>query len=466
MIRFFTTSILLVPLLYPVASHSQTAQAGNPSSSNTLVFNVDHAQFRYPPDRLFVEIYFSFPRAQFQTVETDSLKLVRFSVEAEIFQDDTLVALSSWNGQSAFVEASDKQDKELFTLTNFQLPAGKYLVKTRIKDWSSPSQGRKEFPLILQPFSNERLDISDIELAYSITSDTSKNIYTKNHYRVIPNPGALVDAARPILYFYSELYNLSTGENAAYTVEYAILNDQQVRVKSFPPNTRATKAGALVEVGGFNLITLASGAYFLEITVTDNSQQSLAKRRKKFFVFKANRPQRAAAASALDFSSSPLMKFYQTLSAPELEQEFDSVRYIATKEEKKMFDRLQPDGKRTFLVQFWSKRDPVPETTHNEFRSDYLERVKFADARFGGFKKGWQTDRGRVLILYGLPDEIDRHPSIGKQRGYETWHYYMTELEMRFVFVDKTGMQELELVHSTARGEVYDPDWQRWIEVQ
>ena len=62
---------------------------------------------------------------------------------------------------------------------------------------------------------------------------------------------------------------------------------------------------------------------------------------------------------------------------------------------------------------FWYRRDPTPDTVENEFREEYFRRVMYANERFGGRIPGWKTDRGRIYIVYGPPDEIDSHPSGG-----------------------------------------------------
>ena len=88
-----------------------------------------------------------------------------------------------------------------------------------------------------------------------------------------------------------------------------------------------------------------------------------------------------------------------------------------------------------------------------------------ANARFSStFKKGWKTDRGMIYIKNGEPDEIERHPYQMDKKAYEIWYYYSIEGGVQYIFVDIRGMGELQLVHSTARNEIHDDDWERWLE--
>ncbi|MFQ5822845.1 MAG: GWxTD domain-containing protein [bacterium] len=83
--------------------------------------------------------------------------------------------------------------------------------------------------------------------------------------------------------------------------------------------------------------------------------------------------------------------------------------------------------KRKFIARFWWKRDTNTETAKNEFRENYLARVKFANEHFGSIRKGWKTDRGRILLIYEEPDEVERNPSLGDSRRYEIWRYFTQE---------------------------------------
>jgi hypothetical protein len=79
-------------------------------------------------------------------------------------------------------------------------------------------------------------------------------------------------------------------------------------------------------------------------------------------------------------------------------------------------------------------------------------------------KEGWRTDRGRVYLLYGEPDHVLRVPSECNSKPYQTWYYYGIEKGVEFVFVDRLGNGDYQLVHSTKRGELQDETWQRYLQ--
>src|SRR5436309_11129778 len=92
----------------------------------------------------------------------------------------------------------------------------------------------------------------------------------------------------------------------------------------------------------------------------------------------------------------------------------EDVAYIITDEEKTAFKALKTDDEREqFVESFWLRRDPSPDSIENEFKEDHYARIAYANERFASGKPGWKTDRGRIYILYGKPDEIESHPSGG-----------------------------------------------------
>src|SRR5579884_2212677 len=90
------------------------------------------------------------------------------------------------------------------------------------------------------------------------------------------------------------------------------------------------------------------------------------------------------------------------------------VAYIITDEERQAFKRLNTDEERQqFVEQFWLRRDPTPDTEENEFKEEHYRRIAYANEHYASGIPGWKTDRGRIYITFGPPDEIESHPSGG-----------------------------------------------------
>src|SRR5205807_8400448 len=141
------------------------------------------------------------------------------------------------------------------------------------------------------------------------------------------------------------------------------------------------------------------------------------------------------------------------------------VAYIITDEERKAFKKLQTDDERErFIEEFWRRRDPDPDTDENEYREEYYERIAYANEHFASGIPGWKTDRGRIYIMWGKPDETESHPSGGAYNResyegggststypFEIWFYrYLAGVGsgIEIEFVDPTGSGEYRIARS------------------
>lgn len=125
----------------------------------------------------------------------------------------------------------------------------------------------------------------------------------------------------------------------------------------------------------------------------------------------------AAAASCRSYK-------LERMLPPERAAFLSKVGYIITKAERKIFLELPEAGRDAFIEEFWKRRDPDPDTAANEYRIEYEERVERAAAMFHGEgRPGWQTDRGRIYILFGPPRERLTYPMEGSGNCREVWYY-------------------------------------------
>ena len=99
----------------------------------------------------------------------------------------------------------------------------------------------------------------------------------------------------------------------------------------------------------------------------------------------------------------------------------EDVVYIITPGEKKAFESLRSNPERErFIGQFWERRDPTPDTEENEAKEEHYRRIAYSNERYSNASRdGWTTDRGRIYIVHGPPDEIESHPAEKR----DEWHY-------------------------------------------
>ena len=138
---------------------------------------------------------------------------------------------------------------------------------------------------------------------------------------------------------------------------------------------------------------------------------------------------------------------------------------IITPEEQQAFDKLKTNEEREhFIDEFWRRRDPSPDTEENEYKDEFYERVAYANEHFTSGKAGWLTDRGRIYVKWGKPDEIESHPAGGQYQRmsyegpgststypFERWFYRHLPgvgSGIEIEFVDPTGSGEYRIARN------------------
>jgi len=142
------------------------------------------------------------------------------------------------------------------------------------------------------------------------------------------------------------------------------------------------------------------------------------------------------------------------------------VPYIIDPEEMQAWKGLKTDEEREqFIEAFWLRRDPTPDTVDNEFRDEYYRRIVLANERYTSGIPGWKTDRGRILIMHGEPDEVQTHAMGGTfyrpvEEGGGNTSTFPFEV-WRYRHLDNVGENvELEFVDTSMSGEyklTFDP---------
>ena len=152
------------------------------------------------------------------------------------------------------------------------------------------------------------------------------------------------------------------------------------------------------------------------------------------------------------------------------------VSYIITPQERKAFGKLQTNEEREqFIENFWARRNPEPGSEVNTFKEEFYRRVAYANEHFSSGEPGWKTDRGRIYIMWGPPDEVDSHPSGGpyerpaSEGGGETttypwedWTYHYLpgigeNVVLEFVDPTMTGEYQLTMDPSAKDALLYVP---------
>ncbi len=425
-----------------------------------LPISADYASFSNTDSTAYVEFYLSFYQGNLQYRQTPDSLYAQFRTELTITQNGDSVYQTYHLYKSL---AKDTSELKLFSQFNdifkTALKPGTYQARLKLEDMLAKRSGEYQLTVYV-PQVGKDLCFSSIQLCSNIKkAQEPQGLFVKNGMNVMPNAQSKFDALHPMLYFYVEVYNLKDLDG--YSIQYNILSLEGDTVKSGPVRKRKVINNNQVEIDGFNTMALPAGIYNLTVNVKGNDGKSSTQIKKRFSVTKFRKRQ----AIGHDESLPEMDQVFISMTEKELRDEYQKARYYATADDDRLYKQLEkPDELRIFLTKLWREIDKRQNTVPGQSRIQFLQRVEEADARFTrGSRPGWKTDFGRVLIIYGNPDEVDRYDSNSSGKPYQIWKYNQIQGGVIFVFVDRNGFGRYELVHSTHRKELQNPYWENEI---
>lgn len=434
------------------------AQAGIPVVAS-------YSTYRLAPghDSCYVECSYSVSRDSlyFEYLAEDSLWQASFRVDLVIL--DTLgqpldTVSRSVGTRAPSLEDSRKRDVKVLDVLPLFLRPGTYRAQFTISDLGDSSRGVREDTIRVENKNREtELTLSDVTLAYRLTPTEAPSDPAhpkiKNGYYVEPNPSGIFAPEDSLLCLYAEIYNLAATP-ALYQVHLWILDPFNQVVRDLGIEQLEPPGETALLVYGLRIDDLPRGIWHT-VAIEVEHGLSVATLRKQFWLGTGLAD---PARSVGPFNDKDAM----------LNRRF--IAYLATNEELTEYDALTLEAKRRFLDQFWMKRDPDSTTQRNEFFETHRLRFSVANQKFSrsmsSQEDGWNTDRGRVLILYGEPDEVIQTPSSIATWGYERWEYHQLEGGVYFIFLDWKNLGDYRLMHSNKQGERWDPDWQMKIDTE
>jgi GWxTD domain-containing protein len=433
----------------------------------------DYARFVGNDSLVYVEVYYSIPENRITYKHSNGRILGGVNMDVWVTRGSERVVDRSWTVPHQVADTAQLAlGRNLAGVTAFGVTPGDYTCFLRASDFlDSTRVETRTLALQVVGFPSNIEALSDLELSTSIRQiePDKDNVFYKNTLEVIPNAPGVYGSAVPTLFYYVEAYNLKRAGLSRYNTRTLVKDGSGNEVFRQEREKERTSSSS-VEVGSVSLRKLDGGTYTLVFQLYDSTRPSITSVSKKFFVYKPSaQTQAASRRSAGDFLGSE----FGIMTEEELDQDFAYAQYVASRSDVANYEELSSvrderqrlDSKRAFLYRFWQSRDADTLTASNEFRQEYQRRVKQANEKFSHMNRpGWKTDRGRVYIVYGPPEDIERFPNEQDRMPYEIWSYYSLEGGVIFAFVDRTGFGDLFLAHSTYRSEIHDEDWLRYVQ--
>ena len=377
-----------------------------------------------------VDVYYSLSNDLFTFVRTQQDKFVsHYELSLMINDDDGFQLLGNTFRDSLVAETemeSRVTNASKARLYSTALPPGKYTIELNILDIESahPVVFTRKFEVA--DYYKDKLSISDLQFAGLISPEASPDA-SKLGVNVVPNLMRAYGEDHSAMYVYYEVYtaglpNTEKPMKVTYKIKSAG-GKEIVKKEEILPRQGATG----IYSRRFDTKVFSQGAYTLEVNVRDEDVRKTARMKGVFYV-----------------SWRYLLPLTNAKNYREI---LEQLKYIGSKEEMKTLNDLKKadsNEQQGALMAFWKNRDPTPGTQKNENMLLYYGRIDFANRNFtAGIGKGWKSDQGRIYVIYGSPNEIERRSMEAGTQPYQVWHY--TSIARSFVFVDFDGYGRYEL---------------------
>ena len=387
-------------------------------------------------------------------------------IQVDMMRADTLVdRLHYILSSDEFADSTREGKPDFADIQNFPMPQGEYFLYFYMRDLNGDTNKLNYIDVITLDFPEDKISTSKISLYKSISAPESPGLFVKYGYYLPPLYSNFVPASQYTLPFALEVYNtehiLKGGTlRAKCYIEYAetrlVADPKGIITMDFP-----TKDVVLV-FNEFNVFNLPSGNYFVVVQLLD-SNDSLITADRVFF----QRSNPSVQLNLDDYTNTVVKGTFveKDSNRKVLMDMVKSLYPISTFSERQFYENrlrdISTEQMQQFFYSFWLKRNPAnPEQAW----LNYKRRVDEVEKLYGSQQvRGYLTDRGRVRLQYGPPDDIKEEPSDPVTLPYEIWHYHYLggQSNVKFVFYDPvlTG-NDYELLHSNMIGERQNPNWQ------
>ncbi|MCK5146632.1 GWxTD domain-containing protein [bacterium] len=295
---------------------------------------------------------------------------------------------------------------------NFMLPPGNYNISIALTDDGTKKTARRNFKLKVPGLERNEIDVSSIIFGFTSESDGDKEAVW---YPVVDN--VVPEDHRQITMRFT-VYNRSNLNRMPVRYELKSLKKSNKDKRENELSVEIADSINYVELP-IDLYDLSPGSYEIKIELADGK-------------FKIKRK----STIVLHLDGLPVY-------AADLDDAINSLVHIADGKELKKIKKAKGDEKSTLFFQFWEANDPSPGTPANELMDEYYRRVAYTMRQFGRYNPGWRTDRGRIYILLGPPDDVNRRHFEPNVDPYEVWFY--SQYNRTFLFVDENGYGEYRL---------------------
>ncbi|MEC9273632.1 MAG: GWxTD domain-containing protein [Candidatus Neomarinimicrobiota bacterium] len=421
-------------------------------------FDMSVDQFQGDDTKTEVVVNLMIPKKLFQWVDDGNEYKFEGLVDIRVFIQGETAAQDVYRILEKSVDRPGLNERlvSMVQQSRFLLTRGSVVFTATITDLSSKQVYVSTKNVIIRKIDDSYLSTSDLILCTFLKREKEfdEGSINRNGITITPNPSSVFGLGRPMLYTYGELYGFN-NDNGTYTLNYKIYNQQGKELIHRGPFIKNKPGESSVETFGMNIMGLLAGRYRLRLDIQDDQTEKNTFIDREFFVVKEQ---------PVDFKSN-ITIILDAMENDELNDFLDIVGYFMTESELQTLIKSDRTEQIVQIANFFEQRDFDSETSQNEFYNRLNKYLAIADQQFSTRNfLGRNTDRGRVLILYGRPKDIESYNANEERLSYEIWHYDDSDKGYVFIFINKEdGSGMFEQIHSSHPNEFRNYRWKDMI---
>ena len=432
-------------------------------SSQALDASITYSTFKSPSQN-YVEVYLYVVGKTVTFVPNIDSTMFQAGVEVVILfkQGEEIIKFDKYNLNSP---KSSLQD-DFVDLKRFALPDGEYEIEVSIQD-------KEDLENVVRYEGTVKMDYpkdanvllhSDIELLASVKkAEKDEHVLVKNGYFVEPLPHNFYHKNLDKLIFYNEVYDTDKMIGDDFQVSYGIEMMINNKIKPIVIGHKKRKPQPInVLILQMDIKDLPSGNYNFFVEIRNRTKELLS---RKSVEFTRSNPYLLATHKETE-KVEVKDEFVGKLTRKELRYSLKAIAPLVKDGDVELLNSVVENKdsivQQRFLFNFWVNQNPNnPEVTYKAF----MEVAQAIDKLYAsGFGYGFESDRGRIFIKYGRPNDVIKVDNEPSAPPYEIWFYndfpQTNQADVKFLFYAPDLGTNYQLLHSTARGEASNPRWQ------
>lgn len=377
-----------------------------------------------------------------------------YRVEIAVRDSTGLVLHESGWSQTVGAEFLEVPGASTVEHFSFSVPHGRYTLDLSVADSVSGAVQRASVEVAALQRDARASDLllsSGIRRAAAEGAAAGPGEIQKGSLFVAASARPVLTPRQAELFYYVELYPRA---DVSVALSAAVTQDGRVITSTVPEQLAVGAAGGVAS-RSLSLAGLPAGEYGLRLTVAFPDGDVVRDAAFTMAGFETE-------AQIAEVTAAPPSDPFAELTETRLDSLYGPTLYLQDSGERNVYDKLSVDGKRNYMRQFWEKRDPTPGTPVNEAMVAYYRLFAEANRRFresgAGDTPGWRSDRGRIFLKYGTPEETLRRPVSEDSPPFEVWKYSRPR-QLKYVFLDETGLGNYQLIYTNDRLETSRADW-------